>query len=92
MKLADAVVSLAGEGDILSGTRQQAEDRRFEGLHQKYMGPLYYSIDAGDVHAIVLDSEESGDAGGNGAGSGISDAQVRWLKEDLNRVFEGAGG
>ncbi len=77
----------AGETDIFSGTRQ-GEDRRFEGLYQRYMGPLYYSIDAGDIHAIVLDSEERIDGGG----TGISEAQVQWMKEDLNHVFEGAGG
>jgi len=72
-------LSCPGETDITSGTRDPA-DRRFEGLYQKYIGPLYYSVNAGDLHAVVLDSEEAG---------GISDAQYRWLKTDLNKAFEG---
>ena len=72
-------LSCVGETDMTSGTRDPG-DRRFEGLHQKYMGPLYYSANAGDLHIVVLDSEEAG---------GISDAQYHWLKSDLNKAFEG---
>jgi hypothetical protein len=70
----------AGERDIVSGTRE-AGDRRFEGLFQKYQGPLYYSVDTGDMHAVVLDSEQM-------AGGGIEDDQVRWLRGDLSRAFD----
>lgn len=72
----------AGANDVVSGTRDSS-DRRFEGLYQKYFGPLYYSANVGSVHAIVLDSEE-----GTGKGNQISDTQLAWLKADLNKTFE----
>jgi hypothetical protein len=86
----------AGETDVVSGTRLAAGDRRMEGLYQRYVGPLYFSVDIGGadgagggggggrgIHAIVLDSEE-----GVGAGNALSEAQLRWLEADLNRTFD----
>ncbi|HUO09204.1 MAG TPA: hypothetical protein VM008_12935 [Phycisphaerae bacterium] len=80
-----------GETDVVPGTRDVggAGDRRFEGLYQKKMGPLYYSVDVGSVHVIVLDSEENLDPFGVHA---ISEQQRAWLKADLNRTFERASG
>jgi hypothetical protein len=72
----------AGASDVISGTRD-VRDRRFEGLYEKYFGPLYYSVDSGNVHVIVLDSEE-----GLGKGNALSDKQLAWLKADLNKTFE----
>ena len=74
-----------GSSDVTSGTRDP-DDHRFVTLYQKYFGPLYYSADCGNVHVIVLDSEA-----GEGAGQGnrISEAQLAWLKADLNKTFEG---
>ena len=84
----------AGTSDVVSGVPGGAaadaaggRDRRFEELYRRYIGPLYYSIDAGDVHAIVLDSEE-----GLGQGNTLSDGQLRWLANDLQHTFEGGAG
>jgi hypothetical protein len=75
----------AGATDVVSGTRLTS-DRRFEELYQRYVGPLYFSVDIGSaeggIHAITLDSEE-----GVGAGNTISDAQIAWLRQDLDRTF-----
>ena len=46
-------------------------------LYQEKMGPLFGSFDYGNSHFIALDTEEP-DAPG-----GISDAQIEWLKADL---------
>jgi hypothetical protein len=78
-----------GERDLLSGTRQPT-DRRAQALFQKYQGPLYYSLDTGDLHVIVLNTEEPLDPGV--IARGIGEGQLRWLRADLNRVFEGAAG
>ena len=92
-----------GQTDVVSGTRlpggvpEGGGDRRFEELYQRYVAPLYFSVDLGGndaagaaaggggrgIHAIVLDSEE-----GVGTGNTLSDAQLQWLKDDLNRTFE----
>jgi hypothetical protein len=81
----------AGVQDVSSGTRIPG-DRRFEQLYQRYQGPLYYSLDTGTVHVIVLNSEETlGKTAGGSGGEGIGDGQLSWLKGDLNRVFEAAG-
>ena len=55
------------------------------GEYDKRVGPLYYRVDVGGVHAIVLDSEERGD--------GLGEGQLEWLRGDLNKVFvAGANG
>ena len=74
-----------GPRDLLSGTLDPT-DRRFAALYQKYIGPRHYSLDVGDVHAIVLDSEDLAVAGED-AGKD-SDSQLAWLKADLNRTFD----
>ncbi len=56
-------------------------ERPFVAAYQRYLGPLYYSVDLGAVHVVVLDSEESP----NGT---TSAAQLAWLKSDLNRAFD----
>jgi len=82
-----------GMTDMLSGTRDPA-DRRFEDLYQRYVGPLYYSVDiggtetpggpgVGGLHVIVLDSQEK-----SPDGASISEAQLTWLRGDLNRTFD----
>ncbi len=63
-----------------------------ENAYQQRLGPLYYAIDLGasggrgGMHVVVLDSEET-----LINGRGISDGQVAWLKDDLDRVFERRG-
>jgi hypothetical protein len=63
-----------------------------ERAYEQHLGPLYYALDVGPagasgcVHVVVLDSEEN-----VGKGRGISDGQIAWLKEDLDRVFERRG-
>jgi hypothetical protein len=71
-----------GNHDVDPGTRDPS-DRRFEALYQHYFGPLYYSLDYGDLHFILLDSEES-----LASEPLISDAQLTWLRNDLARTFE----
>jgi hypothetical protein len=78
----------AGERDLESGTRDPA-DRRFEALYRQHQGPLYYSIDTGNTHIVVLNSEERL---ADGADRGIGEAQLRWLRNDLNRTFDNATG
>ncbi|MGN6367443.1 MAG: metallophosphoesterase family protein [Phycisphaerae bacterium] len=75
-----------GETDVVPGTRD-AGDRRFEGLYEKLMGPRYYAVDVGEVHVIVLDSEENLDPFGAHA---LGEQQMGWLRGELNRTFEGA--
>ncbi len=75
-----------GETDVVAGTRD-AGDRRFEGLYGKLLGPRYYGVDVGEVHVVVLDSEENLDPFGVHA---IGEQQLGWLRGELNRTFEGA--
>lgn len=62
------------------GAGEVAGDRQLEGLYQRYLGPLYYGVDVGTAHVVVLDSEEQG--------ATLSEAQLAFLKTDLNRAFE----
>ncbi len=72
----------AGDHDVESGTRDRG-DRRFEKLYEKAFGPLYYSLDFRDIHIITLYTE------GSLTGSPtISDVQMAWLEQDLNRTFD----
>lgn len=71
-----------GNHDVIPGT-SNPQDRRFEALWQKYFGPLYYSIDYNDLHFIMLDSEEQ-----LASLPVLSEAQLKWLKQDLDRTFE----
>ncbi len=57
-------------------------DPRMAPLYERYLGPRYYSLDAGDVHVIVLDSLD------NRGRPGIGDTQRAWLKADLARTFD----
>jgi len=72
----------AGNHDVTPGTRDP-KDRRFEQLYQKYFGPLYYSLDYAGLHFIVLYSDEQLQSDPI-----ISEAQIAWLKNDLNKSFE----
>jgi len=81
----------AGNHDVMPGTRDPS-DHRFEALYQKYFAPLYYSVDYQDLHFIVLYSDELLQSQ-----SMLSEAQLAWLKNDLNKTFEfrrthGGGG
>jgi len=58
-------------------------DRRFEALYQHFFAPLYYSLDYQAAHFIVLDSEEA-------ATPALSDVQLAWLQNDLNKAFDNA--
>jgi hypothetical protein len=69
-----------GAGEVLTVAN---DGRQGNGLYQRYLGPLYYGVDVGAAHLVVLDSED-----GLGKGADLSDAQLAWLKSDLNRAFE----
>lgn len=56
-------------------------DRRFAELYEKYFGPRYYSIDCGEMHVLMLDSEES-------PTGQLTPAQLTWIAEDLRTTFD----
>ena len=51
-------------------------------------GPVDYSMDRGDAHIVVMDNViyTGNDARRANFKAGFSDAQVEWLKADLNLV------
>ncbi len=71
----------AGNHDVISGLRNP-DDRRFEELYQNYFGPLYYSLDYGDIHLVVLYTDEQ-----RRSEPELSEQQITWLSADLNRAF-----
>jgi hypothetical protein len=61
--------------------------KREAGIGESYtrnFGPRYFSVDAGDVHLISLDSEENAEV------VTLSDAQLIWLAKDLDKAFRRA--
>jgi hypothetical protein len=54
------------------------------GFYEKYVGPRYYSVDLGDVHVIMLDTEE------NPQSVIFSEPQLLWLAKDLDKAFRRA--
>jgi hypothetical protein len=72
----------AGEEETRTGTPDPA-DPAAAALYQQLVAPLYYSVNLNDIHAIVLDSEESADAAPH-----LSRHQLTWLEADLNNTFD----
>lgn len=57
--------------------------------YKSIMGPVYYSFNLGKCHYIVIDniiSENQGTAKTRGNHKGIEQAQIEWLRQDLERV------
>jgi hypothetical protein len=70
-----------GRREVAAGTLDPKDDR-LAPLYARYFGPRYYSIDIGDTHIIVLDSEEN-----PWGPATFSDEQLIWLRKDLDRTF-----
>lgn len=70
-----------------------ASDFGAEGPYRKYMGPVYYSMNIGGIHYIMLDDTEYTNVGASQGTIGTRDYNRRfdanelaWLKEDLKLV------
>ncbi len=74
------LLPLAGNHDVITGTGN-VNDHRGEELFKDHFGPLYYSFDYRNVHFICLYTDEALQSAPR-----LSDAQVRWLREDLDRA------
>ena len=74
----------AGNHDVISGARDKT-DRRFEGLYQRYFGPLWYAVSYNDLHVMVLYSDEQLESN-----PVLSAAQQAWVQKDLQAI-EGNG-
>lgn len=67
-----------------------ASESLAEENYELYFGPRNYSFDRGDVHVVSMDNIiYKGGAGGSNYDGGISDAQLEWLKADLELVDKG---
>lgn len=70
-----------------------ASDFGAEGPYRQHMGPVYYAMNIGRIHYIMLDNTEYLNTGGSQGTVGshnynrrFDDRQLAWLKEELTHV------
>lgn len=70
-----------------------ASDFGAEGPYRQHMGPVYYAMNIGRIHYIMLDDTEYLNTGGSQGTVGsrnynrrFDDRQLAWLKEELTHV------
>ena len=69
---------------VISEDDQDARD--IKELYMSNLGPRYYSFNAGRVHYVVLDVIQLVGGGTNKYRTRLSDAQMKWLKQDLELI------
>lgn len=75
------VYPVAGNHDVISGTRRAGDDTYAE-LYRRTFGPLWYSVELERATVIVMFSDESL----GGRQPRISDPQLAWLDASLERA------
>lgn len=74
-----------------------SDDFKSEADFRRYIGPVYYSFNIGDIHYIQMDNTIFNNAGGSQGvignvqdyTSGYTSNQLKWLKADLEKVPTG---
>jgi 3',5'-cyclic-AMP phosphodiesterase len=75
------LVNVAGNHDTIHLTRDDLTRLWSEGADHAHTGPLFYSLDRGGFHLVVLHTIERKDVDVR-----IPQAQLEWLKDDLART------